>query len=226
MAVMTTVYLARHGETVWHDGNRYAGSSDVALTEKGHEQGRALAEWAVAHGVTEVHSSPLRRAAETAGPAADALGVPLRVDERLREVHFGAGEGLTAAEMHARFPQALRAFRANPATSPLPEAESGSAALDRAWPALLQIGEGLEGRMPGRDDHAAAALVVMHSTLLRLVLCRVLGVPLDTYRTLFPEVINIAITAVRLPTADGGHAALLAYNSVIWSAEARVEPAR
>ena len=43
---MTTLLLVRHGQTVWHEGNRYAGSSDVPLTDVGHEQAQALARWA------------------------------------------------------------------------------------------------------------------------------------------------------------------------------------
>src|SRR5690349_1329472 len=77
---MTRLLLARHGETVWHAGNRYAGGrSEPELTDLGLQQAEELAKTAVAIGVTAVVSSPQRRAVTTATPAAEALGVPLHL---------------------------------------------------------------------------------------------------------------------------------------------------
>jgi len=118
----------------------------------------------------------------------------------LREVHFGRGEGLTQREMAAEFPDALTRFRAAPASSPLPEAESRIEAGERAVTALRTVRAEREGEL---------VLVVAHSTLIRLVLCRLLGIPIDDYRRVFPAVHNIALTTVRL---DDRGAALLAYN--------------
>lgn len=195
---MTRLLLARHGQTVWHAENRYAGSSDVALTPTGLAQADALARWAMSARVGAVVASDLSRAVLTARPAAAALGLEVAVDARLREVDFGRGEGLTGAEMRAGFPEARAAFLSAPATAPLPEGESGVDALGRAWPALERLAVG--------DD--ADVLVVMHSTLMRLVLCRVLGIDPDRYRSAFPTVRNVAITAVTL----GATPALHSYN--------------
>jgi broad specificity phosphatase PhoE len=70
---MTELVLVRHGETVWHAENRYAGRSDVPLTPRGQEQAGALARWATGAGLDAVLTSPLCRARETAGPACAAL---------------------------------------------------------------------------------------------------------------------------------------------------------
>ncbi|RFA11299.1 hypothetical protein B7R54_14370 [Subtercola boreus] len=209
---MSVLYLARHGETVWHSENRYAGSSDIGLTERGVEQSRALGEWSSSHGVTDVYSSPLLRAVQTATPSASGLDLPVRQDIRLREVDFGAGEGLTAREMSEQFPDALRAFRDRPATSPLPGGERGAEAIDRVWPAIQEISNLLDAES-GRKRVERKALIVMHSTLMRLVLCKVLGIPLDNYRRAFPLVQNVAITSILLPDGDGHGASLLSYNS-------------
>lgn len=88
---MTTLLLARHGETVWHAENRYAGSTDIALTRTGREQADALGDWAVRHPVDAVYSSTLSRSVLTAAPAAAALRLPVQEDDRLKEVFFGAG---------------------------------------------------------------------------------------------------------------------------------------
>ncbi|RFA20828.1 histidine phosphatase family protein [Subtercola boreus] len=212
---MTVLHLARHGETVWHSENRYAGSSDIALTPKGVGQSQALARWAEAHGVTDIHTSDLQRAIQTARPSADALGLQLHQDARLREVHFGAGEGLTTEEMRVSFPGALQSYRRAPATSPLPTAESGQHAVDRAWPALHEIAGRRDGREPGNAHPERVALIVMHSTLLRLILCQTLGIPLDAYRTAFPTVINVAITTISLPRDGRSGGSLLAYNTPV-----------
>lgn len=197
---MTTLLLVRHGETVSHADNRYAGSSDVALTDAGLAQAARLAEWAGRQTISAVYASDLSRAVITATPSARTLGLSVRIDARLREVDFGRGENLTTAEMRAAFPDALDDFHERPGHSPLPGGESGVVALDRVWPALQEM------CATWPDD---SVLVVMHSTLLRLILCRALGIAIDRYRATFPAVVNGAITSLLLGP-DG--ASLLGYN--------------
>ena len=198
---MTELVLVRHGETEWHAENRYAGRSDVALTDRGRRQADALAAWAPGAGLDAVVTSSLSRARETAAPVARALGLRAEIDARLVEVDFGAGDGRTRDEMRAQFPDALAAFLARPASCPFPRGESGADAVARALPAL----EHLEDVHPdGR------VLVVAHQTLLRLLLCALLGIPLDRYRAVLPRLDNVAPTTVRVGGADGP--ALLALN--------------
>lgn len=182
---MTTFYLSRHGETVWHAENQYAGSTDVAMTERGYAQGRALERWAAVVKPDAVYSSDLSRAVETAAPAAAALGLQAVIDTRLREVDFGRGEGLTRAQMREIFPAELDAFLARPGTVPLPGGEPGIAATARARAALDEI---------ARAHPEGRVLIVMHTTLMRLLLCSMLGIDPDNYRTVFPAVINAGIT--------------------------------
>ncbi|GAA4735549.1 histidine phosphatase family protein [Actinomycetospora chibensis] len=198
---MTELVLVRHGETVWHVDNRYAGRSDVELTERGHDQAAQLARWAADAGLDAVLTSPLRRARETAVPAAEAAGTTCRVDPRLVEVDFGTGDGLTRDEMRKAFPDALEAFVARPASHPLPHGEAGEAAVARALPVLREAAE----QHPG-----GRVLVVAHQSLLRLLLCELLEIPLDRYRTVFPRLESAARTVVRL--GDEGPPALLALN--------------
>lgn len=198
---MTTLLLVRHGQTVWHDGNRYAGSSDVPLTDVGHAQARALAAWAPTARLDAVWSSTLQRALDTARPAADAVGLPLRTDARLVEVAFGTGEGLTREEMEVVMPAALAAFTATPASVPLPGGEPGYTAIERAAAALREI---CAAHPDGR------VLIVAHSSLLRLVLCALLRIDPESFRVVFPHMGNATVTTVDL--AGDGTAGLLAYN--------------
>lgn len=186
---MTRLIMVRHGETYWHAENRYTGASDVRLTEAGVGQAAVLAQWVAANPVSRVLSSPLRRAYDTAQPSARALGLDVTVETRLSEVDFGAGEGLTRAEMARKFPEALDAFLAAPGRNPLPGGERGVDAVARAWPVIEEL---------RYVDAAGPVLVVAHATLLRLLLCRMLGLPLDDYRRRFPSLRNCATTTVEL----------------------------
>lgn len=196
---MTDVVLVRHGETVWHAENRYAGSTDVALTEHGRVQARALGDWARDAGLAAVWCSPLTRARETAAAVAETTGLDLHVDARLAELHFGDAEGLTRAEMDARFPEARAAFEADPVADHLPGGEDPRAAADRFTSALQEL-------------RGERVLVVAHTTVIRLALCTLLGLPLSDYRRRFPRVDNVALTEVRLGR-DGTPPALLRFNA-------------
>lgn len=209
---MKRVVLVRHGETVWHKENRYAGRSDVALTPRGEAQALVLARWAGSAGLDAVWSSPLSRARRTAQPAAAAAALPLEIDERLVELDFGRGEGKTSVEMKAEFPAERNAFEADPARHFLPGGEDPEAAADRGLLALADIAAALPEQ--GR------ALVVAHNTLIRLLLCRMLGVPLSRYRTLFPELSNGTGTELGF---QGSRISLLTFNAALTTAEKEPE---
>ncbi|MEU2685526.1 histidine phosphatase family protein [Streptomyces hygroscopicus] len=192
--------LVRHGETVWHTENRYAGTSDIALTERGHRQARALAQWAGRRGADAVACSPLSRARRTAEPAAEALGLVPEVIEDLRELYFGWGEGRTIAEMEAEDPAAVRAFRHDPVTGAFPGSEPPGQAAARAVAALRGLAAAHEG---------GTVLVVAHNSLLRIALCALLGIPLGRYRAVLPRLDNAAVTEIE---TDGEVTALRSLN--------------
>ncbi len=198
---MSRLVLVRHGQTVWHAENRYAGTSDIGLTAKGFAQAEQLALWAARAQLSAVWSSPLSRAQRTAAPAAQAAQLPLQIDPRLQELSFGQAEGLTAAEMHARFPAERAAFEQDPVCYFLPGGEDPVAAADRGCAALRAI---VDAQGP-----QARSLVVGHATLFRLVLCRLLGLALAQYRNVFPEFHNSRLTELEFRSA---HVGLLAFN--------------
>ncbi|MFL6122212.1 histidine phosphatase family protein [Actinophytocola sp.] len=199
---MTRLLLARHAETVWHAENRYAGGrSDPELTDRGSRQAEQLARTAVALGVDVVVSSPQRRAVTTATPAAEALGVPLNLHPDLREVDFGGLEGHTLAEMD---PEAVRRFRENPETNAFLGAERLGAAGQRCASALRELDAA----------HDGIVLVVAHSSLFRIGLCVLIGLPVARYRHVFPVLENVALTEIRFPADPVQPAALYSLNRV------------
>ena len=74
---MTNRILVRHGETIWHTENRYAGRSDVGLTPRGYEQ----ANWARTAELDAVWVSLLSRAQETTALTARVTGLTIQVAE-------------------------------------------------------------------------------------------------------------------------------------------------
>ncbi|HUK97675.1 MAG TPA: histidine phosphatase family protein [Gaiellaceae bacterium] len=105
---MTTILLARHGETEWNRTGRYQGWADPPLNETGRAQARELAEQLRSTPFDAVYSSDLQRARETAEIVAEPHGVPVIVEPGLREVNVGAWSGLNHSEVEARFPDGER----------------------------------------------------------------------------------------------------------------------
>ena len=212
---MTTFFLARHGETVWHADHRYAGNSDVALTRHGLGQAAALGAWAVDAELDAILASPLSRAQRSAQPAAETTGLPVRLDARLTEIDFGEAEGLTPDELEARFPEAWAAFCEAPASNAFPGGEAGRDGIARALPVFDELVEEFpDGRV----------LVVAHATLIRLLFCELAGMDPDGYRDLLPVLGNCNVTTIVYPWATESRAAhhprirLLGYDVPPWHA--------
>ncbi|GIO29728.1 MULTISPECIES: histidine phosphatase family protein [Paenibacillus] len=92
---MTTIGWVRHGITDWNVEKKAQGQTDIPLNDTGRAQARALAERFRHETWDAVYTSDLSRARETAETIAKALGIPLYVDERLREKGCGKIEGTT-----------------------------------------------------------------------------------------------------------------------------------
>ncbi|MBB3343770.1 MULTISPECIES: histidine phosphatase family protein [unclassified Luteimonas] len=165
------ILLARHGETPWNAEGRYQGQEDIPLSPVGERQATLLGARLADVRIDRAVSSPLSRANRTARLA---LGVDraslLTTDPGLAEIAHGTWEGLLAAEIGERDPERLAAWRDAPDTVQMPGGESLQQVLDRAWPAFARALAGL-----GPDD---TALIVAHDAVNRVILCRVLGLPL------------------------------------------------
>lgn len=166
------ILLARHGETKWNAEGRYQGQVDVPLSEVGEAQARQLGERLRDVRIDRAIASPLARAKRTAelalGPEREAM---LDLDPGFAEIAHGTWEGLLASEIGAMDPDRLRAWREAPETVLMPQGESLQHVLDRAWPALARACADL-----GPDD---TLLVVAHDAVNRVLLCKLLGLPLS-----------------------------------------------
>jgi broad specificity phosphatase PhoE len=86
-------WFLRHGETEWNAQGLSQGNVDIPLNPTGYAQARSAAERLRRRGIATIVSSPLSRARVTAEIVANALGLPLQIDDGLREVRFGVQEG-------------------------------------------------------------------------------------------------------------------------------------
>ncbi len=152
---------------------RYAGRSDVALTDTGIRQATAAAKRLADAGIDVIVTSPLLRATRTAQEVAAVTGAPVVTDEDFRETDFGAWEGLTFAEVRERWPAEVTTWLADPAHPP-PGGESLAEVSTRVTGALHRV-------LAGRDRQTV--LIVSHVTPIKtLVAAALLAPPAALYR--------------------------------------------
>lgn len=182
---MTTILIARHGESDWNRDRRWQGHADRPLTERGREQSRALAERLAHIELGGIYASDLRRARETAEAVAERLGLDMQIEPALREVDVGSWSGLTREEAEQRFPEGFRRWR-----SGLPgwdDGETYEAMAKRVLDAVQRIADEHEG---GR------VLIVSHGGPIRALHAATLGLDLHAYRRLRPVEPNARLSAV------------------------------
>ena len=107
---MGMIYFARHGQTIWNVENKICGATDIALTKLGHEQARELGKLILDEKIKidMILCSPLIRAKDTASHISELTGIPMRVENRLKEQNFGKYEG--TARDGAEFKKAKESF--------------------------------------------------------------------------------------------------------------------
>jgi broad specificity phosphatase PhoE len=215
-----TLLLVRHGETAYNVEGRYQGQCDIPLSEQGRAQADRLARrlraaWpARSTGKTEpgfrrlpgppvaAYASDLCRAAETAAILAQTIGqttgkpLAVRALPSLRERRFGAWEGLTAAEIQARF----RGHEPPEGAETWPEVW---ARMDEALEAIWREHALPPGRNAAGGEKTTSPPVVMvvgHGGSLRAFICRALGVGHEHVRRFRLDNVSLSITELWGPS--------------------------
>ncbi|MCW2581003.1 MAG: hypothetical protein JWR82_2604 [Blastococcus sp.] len=170
--------LWRHGRTRWNAAGRFQGQLDPPLDDVGRRQAAVAAPHLIATtglsaSDTVVVSSDLIRAAETAATLSDLLGVPLRLDKRLREHGMGTWEGLTRSEVADRYPEQYADWLAGRPVRGR-GGEEASAVGERALAALVEL------------EPAATVVVVSHGGTAGRLSEHLLGLSPDHRRLLGP----------------------------------------
>ncbi|MBI4821180.1 MAG: histidine phosphatase family protein [Deltaproteobacteria bacterium] len=169
----TRILLIRHGATNLSAEDRFAGSTDVDLSETGRAQALALGSRLAGHKLSAIYASPLRRTVDTARLIAVPHALPVGVRDGLREISHGRWEQLTRRDVETRFPEEYAAWEEDPFTFAPVGGESGAEVMARALPVVRQI----------VLDHAGSTVaVISHKATIRLILCGLLGIDARGYR--------------------------------------------
>jgi alpha-ribazole phosphatase/probable phosphoglycerate mutase len=179
--MVTTLYLIRHGETEGSEEKRYKGTIDVPLSEKGVRQMEQISAFIseIASPAARndknvklqaVYCSDLRRAVKSAEIIAEPFELkPVKMEE-LRERNFGEWEGMSFDEIIEKYPEDFNAWVKNPLMFRPTGGESTLEVKERSIKALDRI----------IDNHSGGDIaIVAHGGVNRVILCQLLGVPLE-----------------------------------------------
>ena len=165
--------MVRHGATVVSAEDRFAGATDVELSDEGREQTRRLADRLSREKISAIYASPMGRTVETARILAAPHKLQIETRDGLREINHGRWEQMTRREVEEKFPKEAAEWEKDPYTFAPQGGESGLAVTARALPVLIDL---------VRQHRGERFLVVSHKATIRLVLSSLLGFDPRRYR--------------------------------------------
>jgi alpha-ribazole phosphatase len=163
---MSRLVLIRHAEPDESMRGRSYGRLDVPLSPAGRAQATAIAETLRDARLDAIFASPLRRAIDTAAPLAEARRLTVVTHDGLRELDFGALEGLTFDDIARERPELYESWMTDPTETQFPDGESFADLSERALAAAAEI----------RSEHERAAIVA-HGGVTRAILVDALQMP-------------------------------------------------
>jgi probable phosphoglycerate mutase len=169
----TRVFLIRHGATILSAEDRFAGATDIPLSDEGRRQASRLAARLQGEPITAIYASPMGRTIETARILAEPHRLEVQQREGLREISHGHWEQMTRKEVDEKYPQEAEEWDKDPYTFAPAGGESGLAVTARALPALIEL---------VRAHPGGNILVVSHKATIRLLLSSLLGFDPRRYR--------------------------------------------
>jgi probable phosphoglycerate mutase len=169
------IVVWRHGQTAWNFDGRFQGQSDIELDATGIEQAGQAAQTLAALGPAAIVSSDLKRARDTADALAKLTGLPVALDERLRETYLGSWQGKTRAEVEVAFPGEAAAWLAG-GLERRGGGEHMTEVADRAVAAVIDA----VSLLPPRSTLVA----VTHGGAGRVLLAQLMGLPPEQWKVL------------------------------------------
>ena len=162
------LFLLRHG-VIRSDGcRRYIGWQDLALSDVGLAQARRWADYFSGAALKNIYCSDLVRCLETARIIGARCSLEPKVVPELREIHLGAWDGRRFDTIRSLYPKDFETRGDHIAEHRPPGGESFHDLQDRVWPVFREIAQRLSG----------PTLVVTHAGVIRVLLSRILGMPL------------------------------------------------
>lgn len=188
---MTTILLARHGESDWNREHRWQGHTDRPLSTLGRRQAAALARRLADVPLDAVYASDLARARDTAHAVAERQGLRVVVRADLREVDVGSWSGKTRADVEQSDPEGIARWLEG-ATG----WHGGEAYEEMATRAVAAVREIAAAHPGGR------VLVVSHGGCVRAIHAHALGLEFHAYRRSAPIEPNARLSAVAVENGN------------------------
>lgn len=198
---LARLVLVRHGEAEGNRELRYLGDRDAPLTERGLAQAEQVAGAVRVFGVEAIYTSPLSRALETARAVGRVTRAQVHIEPDLREMRYGAWEGLLHSEVAARDPDLLRRWEADSDVAP-PGGESLSALAVRVVACAGRI---------AREQNGRCVVLVGHVGPIKALVCHAVGLGPAAARRMWLDPATISV--VDWPAAPGASPALRLFNS-------------
>lgn len=162
------VYCIRHGATDWNEQGKIQGQADIPLNERGKAEAEQAGRFLTSISLDEAYCSPLIRARETAQIVLQSHRCPVFVDGRLKEISYGAGEGVSIPLLRSSPEMSLWAYFEDPEHyHPCENAESLEELFARCRLFLDELA--------AREDCCGNVLVSGHGAWIRGAICTVLG---------------------------------------------------
>ncbi len=180
-------FLIRHGQTLWNKEGRYQGDHDIGLTREGIRQAESAAKYLSRVNLSNIYSSPLKRAADTANIIGESKGLKVIVRENLKEIYFGKWEGLKFSDINIEFHDDYQQWLKDPYNSRPTEGESFKQVQERAIAEIDNI-------INENEDKSSVA-VITHGGIIFSLLANWLQIPLSRWRSIIQKqgAINIVV---------------------------------
>ena len=184
---MVKFIIVRHGQSKANETGYLYGSFETPLSDLGRRQADAVCRHILgAYKVDAVYSSPLSRAYDTVKGVAEALDLPIIVENDLREVNVGKWEGLPYSIIKRDYEEWYRAWATDTGVTTPPDGESMAQVQERIIPKLKEIAEKEDGK---------TVVIGIHAAAIRAIQCHVQKLPL-THMKHLPWVCNASFSEI------------------------------
>jgi broad specificity phosphatase PhoE len=195
--------LIRHGETHWNEKKLIQGGrQDIELSSAGIRQASKLAVHLKNEKFSIIITSPMKRAVATAKAIASLHGLPLEVDDRLKEIDVAALEGMSLDDLNISFTRFLKQWQKDREASDLPYGEKLQELQNRAWEVvqiLLEV------------HPKETVILVSHYFVIMAIILQALDLPLSAIVKFKLDTCGISV----LSFANHG-ARLLSFNNTCY----------
>lgn len=180
------LFFIRHGQTDWNTKGKIQGSCDIELNATGIKQAEELGNKVLEnkYRFSRIYTSPQRRAVKTAEILSKATNIEYTQMEGLEEINLGEWEGLTWAEVRAKYPTEYEEWYLNRRYAKPPKGESYEDMLQRVLTSIYKI----------IDENCDDVVVVTHSAVIMCLQCYLTDTPFDKMTKFRAE--NTSITEI------------------------------